>query len=581
MALQDLLNLSQSRKKIGLSEERINAIKPIVRQYIAYWREYPDMFIDFMQTGGNPEVKKMLELRFYQRVFLRVAARFKYVYAVYPRGYSKSFLAVLTMMIRAILYPGAKLFTSAGGKAQAAGILSEKVQELCKLVPALEKELDLRPGKTKQSKDYCYYLFKNGSFIDVLAANEKTRGKRRHAGILEECASMDGDILREILIPTMNISRMCADGTTQESEVLNQSQLYITTAGYRNTFAYEKLIAVLVQMITQPDRAFILGGTYRIPVLTGAFNRSFIADMKRDGTFNEASFDREYGSVWTGSAENAFFDGAKFDHSRVLNVPEYEPTGRSGKLSYYILSMDVGRKGCASVVCVFKVTPQAQGPAYKSLVNMYCYDDMHFEDQCIAVKQLYYKYGAKRLVIDGNGVGLGLVDYFVKSQVTEDGDTLPDFGVFNDDEGYYKKYKTDRTEEDALYIVKANAPINTEAYTAVQTQLSSGKIKLLIDERVAKNKLLATKLGQAMTPEKRNEYLQPFVYTSMLRDEIMNLKEENEGVNIILKRVTKNIRKDKFSAFCYGLYYIRIEEESKKKKKKRDVKKMTFYTRRG
>lgn len=31
MALQDLLNLSQSRKKIGLSEERINAIKPIVR----------------------------------------------------------------------------------------------------------------------------------------------------------------------------------------------------------------------------------------------------------------------------------------------------------------------------------------------------------------------------------------------------------------------------------------------------------------------------------------------------------------------------------------------------------------------
>ena len=74
-------------------------------------------------------------------------------------------------------------------------------------------------------------------------------------------------------------------------------------------------------------------------------------------TFNEASFDREYGSVWTGSAENAFFDGAKFDHSRVLNVPEYEPTGRSGKLSYYILSMDVGRKGCASVVCVFKVTP--------------------------------------------------------------------------------------------------------------------------------------------------------------------------------------------------------------------------------
>jgi hypothetical protein len=31
MALADLLDLSQSRRKIGISEERIAAIKPIVR----------------------------------------------------------------------------------------------------------------------------------------------------------------------------------------------------------------------------------------------------------------------------------------------------------------------------------------------------------------------------------------------------------------------------------------------------------------------------------------------------------------------------------------------------------------------
>ena len=135
------------------------------------------------------------------------------------------------MMVRAILYPGAKLFTSAGGKAQAAGILQEKITEICRLVPAFEREIDYRPGKTKMSKDYCYYLFKNGSFIDNLAANERTRGKRRTAGLLEECATMDGKILQEVLIPTMNVSRQCADGTTQQSEVINQSQLYINFFG--------------------------------------------------------------------------------------------------------------------------------------------------------------------------------------------------------------------------------------------------------------------------------------------------------------------------------------------------------------
>ena len=41
MALQDLLNIS-SKKKIGLSDERVRAIIPAAREYIAFWREYPD-----------------------------------------------------------------------------------------------------------------------------------------------------------------------------------------------------------------------------------------------------------------------------------------------------------------------------------------------------------------------------------------------------------------------------------------------------------------------------------------------------------------------------------------------------------
>lgn len=86
MALQDLLNVPSDRRKIGLSEERFEAIKPILRQYIAYWREYPDMFLDFMQDGGDPTIEKKLNFYFYQRVFLRAAIRYKYVYMVFPRA---------------------------------------------------------------------------------------------------------------------------------------------------------------------------------------------------------------------------------------------------------------------------------------------------------------------------------------------------------------------------------------------------------------------------------------------------------------------------------------------------------------
>lgn len=89
MALDALLNLSYSKdnKKIGLSEERIEPLKPALREYVAFWREYPDLFVDFMSTGGDPERKVTFKLLFYQRVFLRVGLRFKYTYAVFPRAY--------------------------------------------------------------------------------------------------------------------------------------------------------------------------------------------------------------------------------------------------------------------------------------------------------------------------------------------------------------------------------------------------------------------------------------------------------------------------------------------------------------
>ena len=578
MALQDLLNISSNRQKIGISPERVEAIKPVLRQYIAYWREYPDMFVDFLQTGVDGEIpKEGLGFFFYQRVFLRIALRYRQVYAVFPRGYSKSFLAVLSLMIRCILYPGAKLFSSAGGKSQAASILKEKVDELCKLVPALERELDLRPGKTRQSKDYCIYMFKNGSYFDNLTASEKTRGQRRHAGVLEECASMDGKILQEVLIPTMSISRKALDGTKVKDEALNKGELYITTAGQKASFAYQKLISVLVKMITEPKTAFIIGGTYKILVLLGHYDKSFVQDQKKDETFNEAAFGREYESRWSGTVEDAFFNGDAFDRSRQLETAETEYSGRSSIQSYYVVSVDVGRRGCDSVATVIKVVPQAMGESYKSLVNIKTFSDEHFEDQAIKIKQLYYKYKARRVIIDGNGLGIGLIDYMIKQQIdSATGDIYPPFGVYNDDEGYYKKYRTPNTEQEAMFIVKANAPLNTEAHSNVQAQLNSGKLKFLIEERVAKAKLLDTKIGQNMTPEQRNERLMPFKLTDILRDEMLNLREENEGINIILKQANKRVKKDKFSAFEYGLYYIKLEEAKKKKKKRFEAKDWLF-----
>ena len=228
----------------------------------------------------------------------------------------------------------------------------------------------------------------------------------------------------------------------------------------------------------------------------------------------------------------------------------------------------------------FKVTPQPQGVALKSLVNIYTYEAEHFEQQAINIKQLYYKYKARSIALDTNGLGIGLLDFMVKAQETPDGQYLPPFGIQNDDQGVYKKYfkGVNDVQKDAIFQIKANAPINTQAYSFAQTQMSSGKIKFLIDEAEAKAKLMETKQGQNMTPDKRNEYLKPFVLTTILRQQMLNLVEDNEGVNIILKQENRGIKKDKFSAFVYGLYYIKQEEDRRKKRKGRDISKLLLFS---
>lgn len=113
MSLQDILTISSEKgyKKKGLSEQRLRENLPQLRKLIGFFRQYPDIFVDFIKGE-----KSTFQFLFYQRVYLRIAMRHRYVYATFPRAYSKSFLSMMTLMIRCILYPNSHLFVTTGGK---------------------------------------------------------------------------------------------------------------------------------------------------------------------------------------------------------------------------------------------------------------------------------------------------------------------------------------------------------------------------------------------------------------------------------------------------------------------------------
>lgn len=528
MALNDLLkDLKKKTEKTEIEVTKESLIENLdkFRELVAYWRVYPDRFIDFM-CGLNPD--NTFHFYFYQRMFLRILLRYKVVYAVFVRAWSKSFMSVLGEMVKCILYPGAKIFTAAGGKNQSATILSDKVAEICKLIPALEKEIiwDTRgtTAQTKQSKDEVIYTFKNGSVLRNVVASENARGQRFHSGLLEECVGIDQQILNEVLIPTMNISRRLPNGQIDDSEVLNKSSVFITTAGYKGTFSYDKLIEVFCQAVARPKKAFVLGGSWRVPMKEGLLDKNFVEDLKMDRTYNEASFEREYESKWSGDIESAFFSSDIIDRSRKVSTPEYEASGRIGKDGYYVLGVDYGRADCPSEVSVIKVTPigNKNGRALKQLINLYTFDKEHTAMQALKLKRIYNRYKCRAVVVDGNGPGQGLVDTLVIDQTDpETGEILYGWGVINDDKDLYKPLETENTIKNLLYIMKANPAINSECYSYCQSEFRDGRIRLLIPESLAKERLLEQSQGQKMNPNQRANYLMPFMQTNILKEQMI------------------------------------------------------------
>lgn len=591
MSLQSLLDLKSSfGVKDDISEERLRKCLPQLKKQIAFYRAYPDIFVDdlsgynqYVKQHGTDEGWKGFKFFYFQRITLRVLMRHRKTYIVFSRGFSKSFLSMMALMLKAILYPNSELFITTGGKAQAASITCAKIDEICKIIPALSNEIDWSRGKTKHSKDEVKYIFKNGSYIDVLPALESSRGQRRTGGLFEECVLIDPDALNDIIIPCCVINRRLPNGKRIPDEIVNQAETYITTAGYKDSFAYTRLIELLAESIMEPDEVMIMGGTWQIPVNEGLQPKNFIQNLKLQGTFDASSFDREWGSRWTGDSEKSYYSSEAFDKCRELLQPEYEHSGRASKNAYYILGVDVGRKGDTSEISVIKVTPQPQGASLKSVVCFYSKANATMREQAVWIKRLFIKYKARTVVVDGNGIGVNLVDELAIGQDDpETGDYLPPLGI---EGGTYesvhddiKKFRSDDAIKDAMFIIKANAPINTEAHSYLRTQIDSKKIRFLIEERDARIKLMETKVGQNMTPEERNDKLMPFQLTDNLKTQLGNLIEENEGVNIILKKNNKSIPKDRFSSLEYALYYIKQEEERRKKRKGRSMADFMFFS---
>lgn len=505
---------------------------------------YPDLFLDMItpESGG-------IKLHTDQRIYLRSIMRFVSTYGVFPRGWGKTFDEVLAMFLVAIRFPNIELALTAQTKENAAELLKDKTVEILKYYPMLENELvggSFKVG-TRFSRNDGEVRFKSGAKIDVLANAQSSKGQRRKRINIEESALLNDALFQDVIKPIPEVARYTIGklGVVNPEE-LNQQINFFTTAGFRGSDEYQRSIRMLDGM-DELDGSMVLGSSWFLGCWFGrGSTKSQILQKKKE--MSPIAFAQNYESKWVGSTDGALVDINKLMKCRSLTTPMINSkkfdeefylgvdVARSQKSSNNQSSIAVGR------VIRNKETNRIVSIEIPNIITVS--NAMNFTAQANLVKEVKKNFNARAVIVDGNGLGAGLIDELLKEAYS------PTTGEYL---GCWNTINTDNTPEtkDAercLFDMKAQgwqSKVVADFIDAVE----SGKLRLL-----------AKKQDNDFTmKDKENVELNvlPYIQTDFLFEEIANLKlkHTNNGA-LSVEKVVKKMDKDRWSALAYLIFYI-------------------------
>ena len=567
-----------------LTRARVNENFEKCGEMLNQFMVYPDIFIDLITPHSSH-----FHLFFYQRIMLRCMARGTATYEYFSRGTSKSFLADLDRYLKCMFVPRHNTTITAGTNKQAAEIAKQKVvDDLWVKFPLLANEMQKRKvaGKVldayKMGKDYVEFNFKNGSSLGL----GNVRGLRRQSLIFEEVIEQDPIKVNEVYIPLLNEPRKMANGLINPYEPQSQ-QIYITTAGYQGTFAYDKLIEILCRSVLEPDKYFVLGGSYRIPLSVGLTAQKQIEDVINSPSFSKSSFEREYESRWSDAPAGAAFSSNMITALRQVKVVELKDkitAAQREQGAFDVICADMAKDGSAeTAVGVAKVLPKEHYFSFK-FVNLLTIPSTDYMVVANTFKKLVLTYHARLLIYDANGIGAAMRDWLNKETQDESGALLEGLGIINPPpsaERDLKRYPNDKT---ICYEIKSGGKVGEQIHWFFFSRMSTGAITFPVKLAEAVNLYQQNKSFAAMSMRKQHEFLMPFKQMDRAEEELKNLDIANtsDQMSNSLRIVRRNslIQKDFFSMFEYLVWavnqYIELDFY-KNRRRNKEKRRIAFF----
>ncbi len=553
----DLLHNEEHQQSGFVTKSRILEHLDDWGRVINQWICYPDLFIDLV-TPTDSE----FTLYPFQRIFIREMARKSQTYITASRGTSKSFCGFIDRYLHAMFIPRHRTGIIAGTRKQAASIAKEKIiDDLWNKFPFLGNEMQKRNVAGKHldaytaGADYARFNFRNGSWVDVAS----DRGLRRESILFEEIIEQDPTFVNEVAIPWVNKPRSTSLGRVNPREPHSQ-KIFVTTAGYQGTYAYDKLIQTLIKSVIQPDRYSVLTADYRLPLHHGLLQQTEVDDKLNDPTYDKDSFDREYMSIWSDRPT-----GAAFKASTITALRKLKRVELSDKINreaypndFYVIAVDMAKDGDAKTDgVVARVRPGPHNFNYR-FVNLFQIDSTDYMVVANELKHMIIKYNARLLIYDANGVGATLRDWLNKPTTDSHGIDLPGFGIINPPSSAEKDviiYPADRT---LVYEIKSGGQAGTNIHRFFFGRISNNSIVLPITAGNAMELFEKNKTFRTLSRNRQIALLTPYKLMDLAAVQLKNLDitMSNETVNATMKieRRSGQIQKDFFSALEYCVW---------------------------
>lgn len=586
LELMDLMSADENDKTGAVTKARIDAHAQEWVDTISIFVAYPDIFADLL-------VPKKSSFHFFaiQRIVLRAMARGVNTYIFCSRGFSKSFLADLNRYLHCMFVPHHNTAITAGTNKQAAEIAKQKiVNDLWVKFPFLANEMQKirKGGKTldayKMGTDYVEFNFRNGSSLQIGGV----RGLRKESLIFEEIIEQDPIKVNEVLIPMLNRPRAMSNGLINPYEPQSQ-QIYVTTAGFQQSFAHQKLVEVLCRAAIEPDKYFVIGATYRIPLKNGLTSRKQVEDVINSPTFSKDSFEREYESRWSDAPAGAAFSSSLIATLRQVKKIELKynltPTQEENDC-FYVVCADMAKDGQAdTAVGVAKVIPKEHSFTYK-FINLF---DISASDYLVVantLKRTVIAYRAKMLIYDANGIGAAIRDWLNKETKDEiTGEIYRGYGIINPPSEVKKELHVWEPDATICYEIKAGSGNTEHIHWFFFSRMSTGVITFPVRAQEAVQLYGKNKTFLAMSQRKQLSYLQPFKTMDKMELELRNLDiaatSDTLANKVKVVRRNQKIQKDYFSMGEYLVWgvnqYIELQYYKDRARRSDKKRKIAFY----